>query len=155
MRWIRDIEPNSQLTSKFKRALLITLFGNLLLAGVKSAAAFLTGSAALLADAINSISDVLYSILLIAGLWLSQRPPDISHPQGHSRFEPFVALIVTASMTYAGYQALQTSVERFLSGGTSIELGWAVLALIFSVLIKAMMYIYIRQVGRELSSPGL
>ena len=155
MRWIRDIEPNSELSGKFKRALLITLFGNLFLAGVKSAAAYLTGSTALFADAINSISDVLYSILLIAGLWLSQRPPDISHPQGHSRFEPFVALIVTASMTFAGYQALRTSVERFLSGGASIELGWAVLALIFSVLIKAMMYITIRRAGRELSSPGL
>lgn len=155
MRWIRVIEPNSKLSSKFKRALLITLFGNLLLAGVKSAAAYLTGSAALFADAINSISDVLYSILLIAGLWLSQRPPDISHPQGHSRFEPFVALIVTAAMTYAGYQALRTSVERFLTGGASIELGWAVLALIFSVLIKALMYLYIRNAGRELSSPGL
>jgi len=155
MRWIRDFQPDSQFSSKFKRALLITLFGNLLLAGVKSAAAYLTGSSALLADAINSISDVLYSVLLIVGLWLSQKPPDVSHPQGHSRFEPFVALIVTASMTFAGYQALWTSMERFLLGGASIELNWAVLALIFSVLIKAMMYIYIRQVGRDLSSPGL
>jgi cation diffusion facilitator family transporter len=155
MRWIRDIEPDSELSSKFKRALLITLFGNLLLAGIKTAAAYLTGSTALFADAINSISDVLYSILLIAGLWLSQRPPDISHPQGHGRFEPFVALFVTASMTYAGYHALRTSVERFLTGGASIELSWAVLALVFSVLIKAMMYLVIRRAGRDLSSPGL
>lgn len=155
MRWIRDIKPDSELSSKFKRALLITLFGNLFLAGVKSAAAYLTGSTALFADAINSISDVLYSILLIAGLWLSQRPPDISHPQGHSRFEPFVALTVTASMTYAGYHALRTSVERFITGGASIELGWAVMALILSVLIKAMMYLVIRRAGQELSSPGL
>jgi cation diffusion facilitator family transporter len=58
-------------------------------------------------------------------------------------------------MTFAGYQALRTSVERFLSGGASIELGWAVLALIFSVMIKAMMYLTIRRAGRELSSPGL
>jgi cation diffusion facilitator family transporter len=58
-------------------------------------------------------------------------------------------------MTFAGYHALRTSVERFLTGGASIELSWAVLALIFSVLIKAMMYLVIRRAGRDLSSPGL
>ena len=91
MRWIRDFEPDSSVSRKFRRALVITLAGNVLLAGIKGAAAYLSGSTAVLADAINSASDVLYSILLVVGLWLSQRPPDLSHPQGHSRFEPMVA----------------------------------------------------------------
>lgn len=122
MRWIRDFEPDSSVSRKFRRALVITLAGNVLLAGIKGAAAYLSGSTAVLADAINSASDVLYSILLVVGLWLSQRPPDLSHPQGHSRFEPMVALIVTGSMTFAGIQAMRAAIERFLGGGASIEM---------------------------------
>lgn len=133
----------------------LTLFGNLLLAGVKSAAAFASGSSALYADAINSVSDFLYSILLVVGLYLSQRPPDMSHPQGHSRFEPFVALVITASMTFAGSEALRASITRFISGGAQIEIGWASLALIISVLVKLLMYLSIKKIGMDHSSPGL
>ncbi len=155
MRWIRDFEPDSSVSRKFRRALVITLAGNVLLAGIKGAAAYLSGSTAVLADAINSASDVLYSILLVVGLWLSQRPPDLSHPQGHSRFEPMVALIVTGSMTFAGIQAMRAAIERFLGGGASIEMGWPALALLFSVLIKTLMFYAIKKAASELSSPGL
>lgn len=155
MRWIRDFEPDSSVSRKFRRALVITLTGNLLLASIKGVAAYLSGSTAVLADAINSASDVLYSILLVAGLWLSQRPPDMSHPQGHSRFEPVVALVVTGSMTFAGYQAMRTAIDRFLSGGASIEMGWPALALLISVLIKTLMFFAVRKTACELSSPGL
>ena len=155
MRWIRDFEPDSSITRKFRRALVITLAGNLLLAVIKGAAAYLSGSTAILADAINSASDVLYSIMLVVGLWLSQRPPDMSHPQGHSRFEPMVALIVTGSMAFAGIQAMRAAVDRFLGGGASIEIGWPALAILISVLIKTLMFYAVKKAASELSSPGL
>jgi len=72
MRLIRDYEPKSELSRQFRYALVITLSGNILLAVVKSIAAHMSGSSAIYADAVNSISDVLYSILLVIGLWLSQ-----------------------------------------------------------------------------------
>lgn len=155
MRWIRDTQPNSETSRMFKRALFITLFGNITLAGAKISAAHFSGSSAIYADAINSISDVLYSILLVIGLRLSQRPPDMSHPQGHSRFEPFAALIVTLSMGIAGVEALRASITRFLEGGASIELGLSSLALLFSMGIKAVMFWGIRSIARRISSPGL
>ncbi len=155
MRWIRDFRPNSDISRKFRQAMVVTLAGNVLLAVIKYGAAYISGSTAVLADAINSISDVLYSILLVIGLWVSQRPPDISHPQGHSRFEPFVALLVTASMTFAGYQALRTSITRFLAGGAPVELGWASVALLVSMAIKTLMFFYTRKIARELSSPAV
>jgi len=120
--------------------MLITFFSNLVLAGLKLAAAYFSGSSAIYADAINSVSDVLYSILLIIGLWLSRRPPDISHPQGHSRFEPFAALIVTLSMAFAGYEALRASIQRFLEGGASIVFGLPAAALFLSITVKAFMF---------------
>ena len=119
MRWIRDFDQDQTLSRQFRIALAITLAGNAILALIKIAAARVSHSSAIYSDAINSISDVLYSLLLIFGLWLSQRPPDLSHPQGHSRFEPIVSMIVTLSMAIAGIEAMRASISRFLEGGVA------------------------------------
>jgi len=155
MRLIRDYEPKSELSRQFRHALVITLAGNVLLAIVKGIAARMSGSSAIYADAINSISDVLYSILLVIGLWLSQQPPDITHPQGHSRFEPFAALIVTISMAVAGAEAFRSSVARFMEGGSSIALDWPSLALIFGIVIKVFMFNSVSKIGKKIASPGI
>lgn len=155
MRLIRDYEPKSELSRQFRHALVITLAGNVLLAIVKSIAARMSGSSAIYADAINSISDVLYSILLVIGLWLSQQPPDITHPQGHSRFEPFAALIVTISMAVAGAEAFRSSLARFMEGGASIALDWPSLALIFGIVIKVFMFNSVSKIGKKIASPGI
>ena len=155
MRWIRIYEPDDEINKKFRKALLVTFLGNLTLAGIKVVAAGISGSTAIYSDAINSISDVLYSVLLIIGLLLSQRPPDLSHPQGHSRFEPFAALIVSASMTIAGVEAMRMSITRTIEGGVAVPLGIPLLAIILSMAIKAGMYILVHRVSQKIASPGL
>jgi len=155
MRLIRNYEPKSELSRQFRHALVITLSGNILLAVVKSIAARMSGSSAIYADAVNSVSDVLYSILLVIGLWLSQRPPDQSHPQGHSRFEPFAALIVTVSMAIAGAEAVRSSIVRFFAGGASIALDWPSLALILGIMIKVFMFTSVSKIGKAIASPGI
>jgi cation diffusion facilitator family transporter len=155
MRWVRDYQPEPEKNILFRRALIITLGGNILLAVSKGIAASLSGSAALFADAANSISDVAYSLMMVLGLWMAQRPPDLSHPQGHSRFEPLVGLMVTLSMAFAGYEAARNSIERFIAGGSTIELGLPVLVLLMAAAVKAGMYIAIRNIGRKVNSPTL
>ena len=155
MRWIRSFHEQNQTPIPYQRAMLITLAGNIFLAVIKSFATYWSGSSAMYADAANSISDVLYSILLVIGLWMSQRPPDLSHPQGHSRFEPFAALIVTLSMAFAGFEAGRSSIARFAEGGQPIILGIPLMVLIVSVCIKAIMFIQVRKMAREAASPGL
>jgi cation diffusion facilitator family transporter len=155
MRWIRTFHSHERPSIYFRRALLITFAGNVFLAVIKAFAAFWSHSSALYADAANSISDVLYSILLVIGLWMSQRPPDSSHPQGHSRFEPFTALIVTVSMAFAGFEAGRSSLSRFLIGGGSIKLGVPLAVLAISMATKAAMFFFVRKSAQEISSPGL
>jgi len=155
MRWIRSFRQQEQSPMLYRRAMLITLAGNIFLVVIKSFAAYWSGSSAMYADAVNSVSDVLYSILLVIGLWMSQRPPDISHPQGHSRFEPFAALVVTLSMASAGFVAGRSSLIRFIEGGESIVLGVPLIVLTVSIGIKAIMFVLIRKAARETSSPGL
>ncbi len=155
MRWVRDFSPQPETALLYRNALIVTVVGNVSLAVTKGLVAWISGSVALYADAANSVSDVIYSLLMVFGLYAAQRPPDLSHPQGHSRFEPLVGLMVTMSMGVAGYEAARAAIARFLQGAVAIEPGWPTVVLLFSALVKAGMYIYISRVAKKLSSPTL
>jgi cation diffusion facilitator family transporter len=155
MRWVRDYRPKPNDHRLFKIALIITIAGNILLAVLKGLVAYFSGSVAVYADAPNSISDVLYSILMVVGLWVALRPPDLSHPQGHSRYEPLVGLMVAFSMAFAGYEAGRTAVERFLEGGLAVEPGLPTLVLVFSALLKVGMFYGIKKISQQVNSPAL
>lgn len=155
MRWTRDYTPQPEVSRLYTRALWVTLGGNLVLAASKITVAALSGSAAIFSDAANSASDVAYSILMVLGLWVAQRPPDLSHPQGHRRFEPLVGLVITLSMTFAGYMAARNGIERFIAGGQAIELGLPTLVLVFSAAMKTVMFLFIRGISRKIHSPTL
>jgi len=155
MQWIRDYRPDPKKAQAFKIALIITLIGNILLALGKGIAAFLTGSAALYADAANSVSDVIYSVAVAVGLNISLKPPDLTHPQGHARFEPLVGLVVASTMAIAGYEALRSSIERFIAGGSAIQLGLPMIILLASAGVKAGMFFVIRKIARTTDSPSL
>jgi cation diffusion facilitator family transporter len=155
MRWVRDYSPQPETSRLYRNALIVTITGNVLLAASKGFVAWLSGSVALYADAANSISDVIYSFLMVFGLWAALRPPDLSHPQGHSRFEPIVGLMVTLSMGIAGYEAARAAIARFLEGAVAIQPGWPTVVLLVSAAVKAGMFFYIRGIAAQLSSPTL
>lgn len=155
MQWIREARPDPQRRRLYRRAMWITTGGNLLLVISKGIVAYLSKSAAIYADAANSAADLLYSILMVLGLWVAQQPPDASHPQGHSRFEPLVGLMVALAMGFAGFEAARTSVERFIGGGLAVEPGLPTLVLLFSAAAKVGMYFAIRRIAETLTSPTL
>ncbi|MBN1248106.1 MAG: cation transporter [Anaerolineae bacterium] len=155
MQFIREASPDPGRRRLLVRALYITILGNAVLAVGKGIVAAISGSVALYADAANSVSDLFYSLLISLGLWISQRPPDLSHPQGHSRFEPLAGLVVAAAMTIAAYEAGRAAVERFLAGGTTVSLGWPAAALLVSAALKSVMYVLIHRIAGQASSPTL
>lgn len=155
MQWIREHTPQPELTKQYRIAMWITLGGNILLALSKALAAYYSGSIALYADTANSVSDVIYSLLMVGGLWMATRPPDLSHPQGHGRFEPLAGLIIAVSMSYAGYEAGRASITRLFSGGVVLEPGLPTLVLVFSALVKSAMFVIISRIARRLNSPAL
>ncbi len=155
MQVVRDAQPDEERWRQLRRALWITIAGNLLLAIGKGVVAHLSGSVALYADAANSASDVAYSLLMALGLWLSMRPPDLSHPQGHSRFEPLAGLVVASAMTLAGYEAGKAAVLRLMEGGTAVAVGWPTAALLVSAAVKAAMYISISRTASLTGSSTL
>ncbi len=155
MQWIRDYRPEPERAKAYRTALIITLVGNILLAVSKGLVSYFSGSIALYADTANSVSDVIYSLAMVVGLWLAMQPPDISHPQGHSRFEPLIGLVVSVTMAIAGYEALRSSIARFLSGGSVIQINLPTIILLASAAAKAVMFFLITRLAVKAQSPTL
>jgi cation diffusion facilitator family transporter len=83
-------------------ALYSTLL-NILVAGTKGVLAWLSGSAALLADTIHGFSDTFASLLVLVGIWLSKRKSE-AFPWGLYKVENFVALVSAGLIFFAGYE---------------------------------------------------
>lgn len=80
------------------RATLLGLSVNTLLAGGKLAAGFIGHSSALVADGVESLADILSSLVVLRGVVVASEPADEDHPYGHGKAEPIAAAVVAALM---------------------------------------------------------
>src|SRR5258705_13349662 len=85
------------------RATFIGLTVNSLLAITKLCAGIIGHSHALVADAVESLADILSSIVVWRGLVVAEAPADADHPYGHGKAEPLAAAIVAALMIIAAF----------------------------------------------------
>jgi len=125
----------------YLQASLFTLAGNAFLALAKGAVAYLGGSRAIYADAINSVTDVAFSLTMLLVLRLAVQPADDSHPHGHGRFEPLVSLAIGLMMTLAGVEAVRSAIQSLVEGPAIIS--------------GSRMYWQVRHLGQLVGSPAL
>jgi cation diffusion facilitator family transporter len=76
------------------KATYFSIVGNICLALIKGLAGFFGNSYALIADAIESTTDIFSSFLVLFGIKYSNKPPDENHPYGHGRAEPLITFLV-------------------------------------------------------------
>ena len=79
----------------------ISILGNTLLAAIKWLVGYFGNSYALIADAIESTTDIFSSTLVLLGLKYASRPADKNHPYGHGRVEPLVTFVVVGILVSA------------------------------------------------------
>jgi cation diffusion facilitator family transporter len=91
-------------------ATYFSIIGNTILAIIKGLAGFFGNSYALVADAIESTTDIFASLLVLFGIKYSSRPADENHPYGHGRAEPLITFLVVGflitSATIIGYESI-------------------------------------------------
>jgi cation diffusion facilitator family transporter len=135
------------------RAVTLGILINLVLAAVKLAAGYFGSTYALIADGLESLTDVLASLLVFASLRYANRPPDENHPYGHGKAEAIAALGV-ASLLIAlgvgvGYQALR---EVFVVEAPASPAPWTLAVLIGVVIVKEALFRTMARVARTSGS---
>ncbi len=138
-------------------AVNVGLVANIFLAIIKTAIGILGHSPALLADGINSTSDVVYGLVVVVFMRLSHKPADREHPFGHSQFESIAALTVGAFVitTAVGifWDALNTIYDQFTTQGEVITASsFAFWVALMTILLKIGLFIYTRRIGRKQNS---
>jgi len=92
------------------KATYFSIVGNTCLAIIKGFAGFFGNSYALIADAIESTTDIFSSFLVLFGIKYSNRPADANHPYGHGRVEPLITFLVVGflitSATIIAYESI-------------------------------------------------
>lgn len=109
-----------------QKVALIGLIANVLLAAGKLVVAVISGSAAVMAEAIHSGVDVLSSLISFAGVKLSSRPSDEKHPYGHHKFEAIGSVIVTLILLATGGVIIFEAYHSFLEPREA-NIGWLTL----------------------------
>ncbi|MEK7468381.1 MAG: cation diffusion facilitator family transporter [Planctomycetota bacterium] len=133
------------------RSTLVGVIANAVLAAGKALAGILGNSAALVADAIESTSDIATSLIVLGGLRVAQRPPDEDHPYGHGKAEPLAALAVAVALLAAAGGIVVTSIRGILIPHPVPE-KYTLAVLLGVIVIKETLFRFVWRSGHETGS---
>ncbi|MFD1585699.1 cation diffusion facilitator family transporter [Halorientalis brevis] len=143
-------------SSALRRVAVVVLGVNLLLALAKGATWYVTGSLAVGSEAVNSLADSVYSVVILAGIYLTTQPPDFEHPHGHERIEPFVGLFIALGIFAAGAAVIWQSGTALLTGNVTVTRNpIAIGVLAGAAAAKYVLYRFCLKIGREHHSPAV
>lgn len=136
----------------------ISIIINVLLSIFKMAAGIAANSAAMVSDAVHTISDVLSTFVVIAGVKMSCKEADSKHPYGHERFECVAALILSMFLFIIGFSIGFEGIKKVIhsNSGKSVMPGiLALVASIISIAAKEGMYRYTKAAAKKINSGAL
>ena len=140
----------------------VTLTGsvvNLLLVGLKAVAGVAGHSAAMVSDAVHSLSDFVTDIVVLVFVRISARPQDESHDYGHGKFETLATLLIGLALAAAAVAIVVSGAVKFarwLQGEDLPAPGkLALWAALVSIVVKELLFQYTRIKGKRLDSGAL
>ena len=134
------------------KVMQVTVFMNLLLAAVKLAAGIIGRSAALVADAVHSLSDVLTTVIAIFGLKISNKKADADHPYGHEKFESIFVKLLSLILILTGAGIGYRSLMLIINQAPTVPTTTAIYGALFSIVVKEGMYWYTIITANKLNS---
>lgn len=136
------------------RAGVTTIAVNVTLTLARGVAAYLAGSTAVLADAANSGTDILATLVVLGGSRIAAQPPDRDHPYGHEKAEPVAAKIVGMLVAMTGVVTGVGALGALQAGGAEVGLAAAAVTAV-SIVTKEVLSRYLLQLGRCISSQAV
>lgn len=134
---------------------IVGIIINILLFLIKLSVGLLVNSIAVIADAVNNLSDVGASMVTIFGFKLSSKPADKEHPFGHGRIEYISGLIVAFLVLMVGFEFIRTSIDR-IKNPVPVQFAWIpFILLLVSILFKIWLSKFYKTVGDRINSSAL
>ncbi|MFN3939160.1 MAG: cation diffusion facilitator family transporter, partial [Chitinophagales bacterium] len=133
---------------------LFSIAGNIILAAAKAITGIMGNSFALIADAIESTTDIFASILVLFGIKYATKPPDYNHPYGHGKAEALITFAVVGFLVISATIIAIHSIANIQTPHKSPELfTLPVLALI--IIIKEFFFRIVNTRSRKINSTSL
>ena len=137
------------------RTSITGIAANVLLAAFKAVVGAISGSIAIVLDAVNNISDAASSLITIIGTKLASREPDKKHPFGYGRVEYLSAMIISVIVLYAGITSLVESVKKIIEPATPDYSAVTLIIVAAAVLVKIFLGRYVKKTGERVNSDSL
>lgn len=133
----------------------IGIIANTLLFAGKLSVGLYINSIAVMADAINNLTDAASSIITLVGFKITNKPADREHPFGHGRIEYISALIVSFLVIMVGFEFIKSSIERVMNPEI-VAFSWLTFILLsFSIVLKIWLSFFNRKIGRTIGSKAM
>ena len=134
--------------------IVFSIVGNCFLALIKGFAGFFGNSYALIADAIESTTDIFSSILVLFGLKYANKPADKNHPYGHGKIEPLITFLLVGflviSATFIAHQSIQN-----IRNPHALPEKWTLIVLALIIAWKELSFRIVIQKSKETNSSSL
>ena len=135
-----------------KAASYLGIIGNIFLFVIKIIIGFISNSQAMLADAINSGSDILNSILTFIGNKISSKKADDDHNLGHGKIEYFYSLIISIIMIVLGIKVIRNAITSIIEKSNYNFSYWILVVCITTIITKLILYFYTNKVAKKHNS---
>lgn len=138
-------------TVKGIKATLACILANIILAIVKILTGIAGNSYALIADGIESITDVFSSAVVIGGFKIGSRPPDEKHPFGHGRAESLAAFVVSCAVLTAGVYIAFNAIAELIHPHF-MPAQYTLYVLVGVVMVKEIMFRKLSRIGTDVGN---
>ncbi|MBQ6588164.1 MAG: cation transporter [Butyrivibrio sp.] len=137
------------------RTSIIGIIVNILLAGFKFVVGVISGSIAIMLDAVNNLSDALSSVITIVGTALAGKAPDKKHPLGYGRIEYMSAIVISLIVLYAGVTSFVESIKAIIHPEAADYSTVTLIILAVAVVVKIGLSQFFINTGKKVSSESL
>ena len=142
-------------SKKIVQVSIIGIIVNVILVTFKGAVGFISGSVAVIMDAVNNLSDALSSVITIVGTKLAGEAPDKKHPYGYGRIEHISSVTIAVIVLMAGLTSFRESFIKIVHPETA---DYSIISLIIiaaAAAAKLFLGSYVKRAGKKYNSESL
>lgn len=131
------------------KASILGMIGNIFLFVIKIIVGLISKSQAMIADALNSASDILNSVMTYIGNRVASKEADDDHNLGHGKAEYIYSMLISITMMVLGMSLLVDSVKAIINPSKYHFTIWLVIVCIVTIVTKLFLYLYTHSIGKK------